>query len=91
MPTLVPRGGPTPAAEEVTDRLQLGAGFLAEVRRVRFGLVSGQAHAVRAAGSALGLRGQGLALAPLALATRPKRAPLTLEEPTRTMRGVPAR
>jgi hypothetical protein len=35
------------------------------------------------------LRGQGWALAPIALATRPKGAPLTLEGPTRTMRGVP--
>jgi hypothetical protein len=36
------------------------------------------------------LRGQGWALASIALATRPKGAPLTLEGPTRTMRGVPA-
>lgn len=27
MLTLVPRGGPTPAAEEVSDKVQLGAGF----------------------------------------------------------------
>jgi hypothetical protein len=37
-----------------------------------------------------GLRRQGRALAPVALATRPEGAPLTLEGPTRTMRGVPA-
>jgi hypothetical protein len=55
------------------------------------GLASGLAHAVRPAGSALGLQGQGWALAPIALATRPKGAPSTQggADPDNARQGEP--
>ena len=61
-----------------------------EVRRACFGpgLWPGPRRQARWVGR--GLRRQGWALAPIAMATRPQGAPLTLEGPTRTMRGVPA-
>jgi hypothetical protein len=67
-------------------RILRGGRFAARPSGLAFGL----ALAVRPAGLAEVSGAQGWALAPIALATRPEGAPLTLEGPARTMRGVPA-